>query len=74
MRTFLEVADVFRRHGAAYRQAHDGHIGRVERKVIGPYAEFGIGPTMPMSMAVGIRAYSAARAFLVSAEGCPDSP
>jgi hypothetical protein len=35
MRTFLEVADVFRRHGAAYRQAHDGHIGRVERKVMG---------------------------------------
>ena len=35
MRTSLEVADVFRRHGDAYRQAHDGHIGRVERKVMG---------------------------------------
>jgi hypothetical protein len=35
MRASLEVADVFRRHGAAYRQAHDGHIGRVERRVMG---------------------------------------
>src|SRR5271170_7472836 len=34
MRTSLEVADVFRRHGAAYRQAHDGHLGRGERKVM----------------------------------------
>jgi hypothetical protein len=30
----LEVADVFRRHGAAYTQAHDGHLGRVERRVM----------------------------------------
>jgi hypothetical protein len=30
----LEVADVFRRHGAAYRCAHDGHLGRVERRVM----------------------------------------
>ncbi len=35
MRTSLEVADVFRRHGAAYRQAHRGHLGRVEHKVMG---------------------------------------
>ena len=35
MRTTLEVADVFRRHGAAYRQAHDGRLGRGERKVMG---------------------------------------
>ncbi len=35
MRTSREVADVFRRHGAAYRQAHDGHIGRVEHRVMG---------------------------------------
>jgi hypothetical protein len=35
MRAALEVADVFRRHGAAYRQAHKGHLGRVERKVMG---------------------------------------
>lgn len=35
MRTSLEVADVFRRHGAAYRQAHAGHIGRVEHRVMG---------------------------------------
>src|SRR6516162_6578153 len=30
----LEVADVFRRHGEAYRLAHAGHIGRVERRVM----------------------------------------
>src|SRR6202162_5310237 len=30
----LEVADVFRRHGDAYRQAHCGHLGRVERRVM----------------------------------------
>ena len=30
----LEVADVFRRHGEAYRQAHDGHLGRVERRTM----------------------------------------
>ena len=34
MRSNLEVADIFRRHGHAYREAHDGHIGRVERRVI----------------------------------------
>jgi hypothetical protein len=31
----LEVADVFRRHGEAFRQAHAGHLGRVERRVMG---------------------------------------
>jgi hypothetical protein len=30
-----EVADVFRRHGEAYRHARDGHLGRVERRVMG---------------------------------------
>jgi hypothetical protein len=30
----LEVADVFRRHRDAYAQAHDGHLGRVERRVM----------------------------------------
>ena len=30
----LEVADIFRRHGAVYRQAHDGHLGRVERRTM----------------------------------------
>lgn len=34
MRPALEVADVFRRHGPAYRIAHDGHLGRVERRVL----------------------------------------
>jgi hypothetical protein len=29
-----EVADIFRRHGDAYRQAHAGHLGRVERRVM----------------------------------------
>jgi Putative transposase/Transposase zinc-binding domain len=31
----LEVADVFRRHGEAFRQAYDGHLGRTERRVMG---------------------------------------
>lgn len=30
----LEVADIFRRHGDAYRRAHDGHLGRVERRTM----------------------------------------
>jgi hypothetical protein len=30
----LEVADIFRRHGTAYVQAHDGRLGRVERRVM----------------------------------------
>jgi hypothetical protein len=30
----LELADIFRRHGDAYRHAHDGHLGRVERRVM----------------------------------------
>jgi hypothetical protein len=34
MRPALEVADIFRRHGPAYVQAHSGHVGRVERRVI----------------------------------------
>ena len=34
MRPALEVADIFRRHGPAYRAAHDGHLGRVERRVM----------------------------------------
>lgn len=31
----LEVADVLRRHGDAYRLAHAGHLGRVERRIMG---------------------------------------
>jgi hypothetical protein len=31
----LEVADIFRRHGEAFRQARDGHLGGVERRVMG---------------------------------------
>ena len=34
----LEVADIFRRHGEAYRQAHGAHLGRVERRVMGAIA------------------------------------
>jgi hypothetical protein len=30
----LEVADVFRGHGDAYRRAHEGNMGRVERRVM----------------------------------------
>ena len=31
----LEVADIFRRHGEAFRQAHAGHLGGIERRVMG---------------------------------------
>jgi hypothetical protein len=34
MSSGLEVADVFRRYGDAYRRAHDGHLSRVERRVM----------------------------------------
>jgi Putative transposase/Transposase zinc-binding domain len=34
VRSDLEAADIFRRHGAAFRLAHDGHLGRVERRVM----------------------------------------
>ncbi len=34
MSTGLEVADIFRRHGKAYRRLHEGHLGRVERRVM----------------------------------------
>jgi hypothetical protein len=30
----LEVADIFRRHGAAYRQAHAGALGRAPLRVM----------------------------------------
>lgn len=29
MRPAVEVADIFRRYGEAWRQAHEGHLGRV---------------------------------------------
>src|SRR5436190_282499 len=31
----LEVADIFRRYGKAFRQAHAGHLGCVERRIMG---------------------------------------
>ena len=31
----LEVADIFRRHGEAYRRAHAGHLSRTDRRVMG---------------------------------------
>ncbi|GAC1340123.1 MAG: IS91 family transposase [Beijerinckiaceae bacterium] len=34
----LEVADIVRRHGDAYRRAHEGHIGRTERRVMSAIA------------------------------------
>jgi hypothetical protein len=35
MHSALEVADIFRRHGAAYREAHTGHLSRGQRRVMG---------------------------------------
>jgi hypothetical protein len=34
MRPALEVADVLRRHGDAFRNSHRAHLGRVERRVM----------------------------------------
>ena len=34
-RPAFELADVFRRHGETYERANTGHLGRVERRVIG---------------------------------------
>jgi len=34
VRSELEVADIFRRHGPSCAQDHDGHLGRVERRVM----------------------------------------
>src|SRR6266404_260041 len=36
----LEVADIFRRHGEGYRQAHVGHLGRTERRIMGAIEAF----------------------------------
>ena len=30
----LDVAEIFRRHGDAYRQARAGHLGRTERRIL----------------------------------------
>src|SRR6266536_2330617 len=35
MAPVLEVANIFRRHGEAFRQAHAGHLGCVERRIMG---------------------------------------
>ena len=34
MRPALEVADIFRRHGEAFRRSHGSHLGRIERRVM----------------------------------------
>src|SRR5271166_3222439 len=34
MRPTLEVADIFRCHGEAFRRNHAAHLGRVERRVM----------------------------------------
>jgi Transposase zinc-binding domain len=33
-RPAIEIADIMRRHGDAYRRDHAGHLGRVERRVM----------------------------------------
>ena len=37
-RPAFELADVFRRHGEAYIRANAGHLGRIERRVMGAIA------------------------------------
>ena len=38
MKPVLEVADIFRRHGDAYRQTHGDHMGRVEHRILSAIA------------------------------------
>lgn len=38
MSTGLELADVFRQHDETYVQARDGHLGRIERRVMSAVA------------------------------------
>ena len=35
----LEVGDIFRTHGEAFRRAHDGHLSRGQRKVMSAIAQ-----------------------------------
>ena len=37
-RPAFELAEVFRRHSEAYGRANAGHLGRIERRVIGAVA------------------------------------
>src|SRR5579859_2350246 len=34
MRAALEVADIFRRHGEAFRRNYAAHLGRIERRIM----------------------------------------
>jgi Transposase zinc-binding domain len=34
MRPALEVADIFRRYGEAFRRNHGAHLGRIERRIM----------------------------------------
>jgi hypothetical protein len=38
MKPVLEVADIFRHHGDAYRQTHGDHMGRVEHRILSAIA------------------------------------
>ena len=40
MRDGPEVADVFRRHGAAYREAHAGHLSLGQKRVMAAIEAF----------------------------------
>ena len=44
VRPAFELADVFRRHGEGYERANAGHLGRVERRVIGAITACRTGP------------------------------
>jgi hypothetical protein len=33
-RPAIEIADILRRHGDAYRRDHAGHLGRVQRRIV----------------------------------------
>src|SRR5258708_5779052 len=43
-RPAIEIADILRRHGDAYRRDHAGHLGRVERRVMSAIEPLNGGP------------------------------
>jgi hypothetical protein len=61
MAPVLEVEDVFRRHAEAFRQAREGHLGYVERRVMGSITLIGRlrSSTLRLFTAVRYLAYQA---------------
>jgi hypothetical protein len=61
MRGALEVADVFRHHGAAYRDTHAGHLSDGQRRVMGAIEACRSAPWAATSSSAKAAARSASR-------------